>query len=151
MADKLKSVKYNGCYFDRREEAAVRLCTAEGWFSCQVSSALSEAEPRFWQAAARVATTSEGGNSYLDACVVQHQVWRGAAVLACVICGWFQQGKGLRWGGKRHACHCSRLVLQGPFDRGDCACKHSINPYSNRESRIVFSTWNLDHMYVPSY
>ncbi|XP_035750807.1 DNA fragmentation factor subunit beta [Egretta garzetta] len=69
MADKLKSVKYNGCYFDRREEAAVRLCTAEGWFSCQ-----------------------------------------------------------------------------GPFDRGDCACKHSINPYSNRESRIVFSTWNLDHM-----
>ncbi|XP_044851760.1 DNA fragmentation factor subunit beta isoform X2 [Mauremys mutica] len=35
MLDKLKSVKYNGCYFDRREEAAVRLCTTEGWFSCQ--------------------------------------------------------------------------------------------------------------------
>ncbi|XP_047923405.1 DNA fragmentation factor subunit beta isoform X2 [Anser cygnoides] len=69
MSDKLKSVKYNGCYFDRREEEAVRLCTMEGWFSCQ-----------------------------------------------------------------------------GPFDRDDCPCKHSINPYSNRESRILFSTWNLDHI-----
>ncbi|NXX11770.1 DFFB factor, partial [Podargus strigoides] len=69
MSDKLKSVKYNGCYFDRREEEAARLCTAEGWFSCQ-----------------------------------------------------------------------------GPFDRDDCPSKHSINPYSNRESRILFSTWNLDHI-----
>ncbi|XP_035200399.1 DNA fragmentation factor subunit beta [Oxyura jamaicensis] len=69
MSDKLKSAKYNGCYFDRREEEAVRLCTMEGWFSCQ-----------------------------------------------------------------------------GPFDRDDCPCKHSINPYSNRESRILFSTWNLDHI-----
>ncbi|NXX97689.1 DFFB factor, partial [Centropus bengalensis] len=70
MSDKLKSAKYNGCYFDRREEEAARLCTAEG----------------------------------------------------------------------------CRLVLQGPFDRADCPCKHSINPYSNRESRILFSTWNLDHI-----
>ncbi|POI33420.1 hypothetical protein CIB84_002827 [Bambusicola thoracicus] len=70
MSDKLKSVKYNGSYFDRtEEEAAVRLCTKEGWFSCQ-----------------------------------------------------------------------------GPFDRDDCPCKHSINPYTNRESRILFSTWNLDHI-----
>lgn len=44
MSDKLKSVKYNGCYFDRREEEAARLCTTEGWFSCQVSSACSKAE-----------------------------------------------------------------------------------------------------------
>lgn len=70
MSDKLKSVKYNGSYFDRtEEEAAMRLCTKEGWFSCQ-----------------------------------------------------------------------------GPFDRDDCPCKHSINPYTNRESRILFSTWNLDHI-----
>ncbi|NXI58026.1 DFFB factor, partial [Chloroceryle aenea] len=70
MSDKLKAVKYNGCYFDRREEAAAaRLCTAEGWFSCQ-----------------------------------------------------------------------------GPFDSAECLSKHSINPYSNRESRILFSTWNLDHI-----
>lgn len=52
MADKLKSVKYNGCYFDRREEEeAARLCTTEGWFSCQVSPALSKAESWFQQAA----------------------------------------------------------------------------------------------------
>ncbi|XP_019367172.1 PREDICTED: DNA fragmentation factor subunit beta isoform X1 [Gavialis gangeticus] len=69
MLDKLRSVKYNGCYFDRREEAAARICTSEGWFSCQ-----------------------------------------------------------------------------GPFDMDACLCKHSLNPYSNRESRILFSTWNLDHV-----
>uniref|UniRef100_A0A8D0H2V5 DNA fragmentation factor subunit beta n=1 Tax=Sphenodon punctatus TaxID=8508 RepID=A0A8D0H2V5_SPHPU len=69
MLEKLKSEKYNGCYFDRREEKTVCLCTAEGWFSCQ-----------------------------------------------------------------------------GPFDKNDCQSKHSINPYSNKESRILFSTWNLDHI-----
>ncbi|XP_054250922.1 DNA fragmentation factor subunit beta [Indicator indicator] len=70
MAERLKAVKYNGGYFDRREEEeATRLCTAEGWFSCQ-----------------------------------------------------------------------------GPFDCTACPSKHSINPYSNRESRILFSTWNLDHI-----
>ncbi|XP_069730624.1 DNA fragmentation factor subunit beta [Phaenicophaeus curvirostris] len=69
MSDKLKSEKYNGCYFDRRAEEAARLCTAEGWFSCQ-----------------------------------------------------------------------------GPFDTDNCPFRHSINPYSNRESRILFSTWNLDHI-----
>ncbi|XP_075046092.1 DNA fragmentation factor subunit beta [Mixophyes fleayi] len=68
LSDALKAVKYNGCYFDRTEVKTNRLCTAEGWFSCQ-----------------------------------------------------------------------------GPFDMNDCTSKHSINPYSNRESRIVFSTWNLDH------
>ncbi|XP_054031799.1 DNA fragmentation factor subunit beta [Dryobates pubescens] len=35
---------------------------------------------------------------------------------------------------------------QGPFDRPACPSRHSINPYSNRESRILFSTWNLDHI-----
>ncbi|XP_030319470.1 DNA fragmentation factor subunit beta isoform X1 [Calypte anna] len=69
MGEKLKSMKYNGSYFDRREEKALRLCTPEGWFSCQ-----------------------------------------------------------------------------GPFDSDHCPLKHSINPYSNRESRILFSTWNLDHI-----
>ncbi|XP_072464774.1 DNA fragmentation factor subunit beta isoform X5 [Notamacropus eugenii] len=68
MCEKLKSVRYNGSYFDRRDKGRERLCTAEGWFSCQ-----------------------------------------------------------------------------GPFDLDACLSKHSINPYSNRESRILFSTWNLDH------
>ncbi|XP_007943720.1 DNA fragmentation factor subunit beta [Orycteropus afer afer] len=69
MGQKLKSMQYHGSYFDRRACANSRLCTPEGWFSCQ-----------------------------------------------------------------------------GPFDMDDCLSKHSINPYSNRESRIVFSTWNLDHI-----
>ncbi|NXY51283.1 DFFB factor, partial [Ceuthmochares aereus] len=73
MSEKLKSANYNGCYFDRREEQAARLCTAEGWFS-------------------------------------------------------------------------SILFYQGPFDIADCQYRHSINPYSNKESRILFSTWNLDHI-----
>ncbi|KAM3923492.1 DNA fragmentation factor subunit beta [Leptodactylus fuscus] len=68
MCNELRAVKYNGCYFDRTEEKTGRLCTAEGWFSCQ-----------------------------------------------------------------------------GPFDMDNCSSKHSINPYSNKESRILFSTWNLDH------
>ncbi|XP_044527168.1 DNA fragmentation factor subunit beta isoform X2 [Gracilinanus agilis] len=68
MCEKLKSTRYNGSYFDRRDKGRERLCTAEGWFSCQ-----------------------------------------------------------------------------GPFDLDSCLSKHSINPYSNRESRILFSTWNLDH------
>nr|XP_021510828.1 DNA fragmentation factor subunit beta isoform X2 [Meriones unguiculatus] len=69
MSQKLKSMQYNGSYFDRGAEASSRLCTPEGWFSCQ-----------------------------------------------------------------------------GPFDLESCLSKHSINPYGNRESRIVFSTWNLDHI-----
>ncbi|XP_021573588.1 LOW QUALITY PROTEIN: DNA fragmentation factor subunit beta [Carlito syrichta] len=69
MCEKLRAVQYNSSYFDRGAEASGRLCTAEGWFSCQ-----------------------------------------------------------------------------GPFDMDACSSKHSINPYGNRESRILFSTWNLDHV-----
>lgn len=69
LAEKLKAARYNGTYFDRSEKAANRLCTEEGWFSCQ-----------------------------------------------------------------------------GAFDENSCSFLHSINPYGNRESRILFSTWNLDHL-----
>ncbi|XP_036918001.1 DNA fragmentation factor subunit beta isoform X3 [Sturnira hondurensis] len=69
MGQKLRAAQYNGCYFDRGAKAGSRLCTPEGWFSCQ-----------------------------------------------------------------------------GPFDMASCASRHSINPYSNRESRVLFSTWNLDHV-----
>ncbi|KAF3696626.1 DNA fragmentation factor subunit beta [Channa argus] len=68
LAEMLKTAKYNGCYFDRTEKEKDRLCTQEGWFTCQ-----------------------------------------------------------------------------GPFDQDMCQSLHSINPYGSRESRIVFSTWNLDH------
>ncbi|XP_073937629.1 DNA fragmentation factor subunit beta isoform X3 [Castor canadensis] len=69
MSQKLKSMQYNGSYFDRGAKASGRLCTPEGWFSCQ-----------------------------------------------------------------------------GPFDLDSCMSKHSINPYGSRESRVLFSTWNLDHV-----
>ncbi|KAM4872825.1 DNA fragmentation factor subunit beta isoform 1-T1 [Thomomys bottae] len=69
MGQKLKAAQYHGSYFDRRAQAGGRLCTPEGWFSCQ-----------------------------------------------------------------------------GPFDLDDCTSKHSINPYGSRESRVLFSTWNLDHV-----
>lgn len=32
----LKEAKYNGCYFDRTDGGDHRLCTREGWFTCQV-------------------------------------------------------------------------------------------------------------------
>ncbi|XP_054464647.1 DNA fragmentation factor subunit beta [Anoplopoma fimbria] len=68
LAGMLKAAKHNGCYFDRTEKEADRLCTQAGWFTCQ-----------------------------------------------------------------------------GSFEQEVCQSLHSINPYGSRESRIVFSTWNLDH------
>ncbi|XP_057607337.1 DNA fragmentation factor subunit beta-like [Chionomys nivalis] len=38
------------------------------------------------------------------------------------------------------------FTCQGPFDLEMCLYKHYINPYSKRESRLLFSTWNLDHI-----
>ncbi|KAL7978554.1 hypothetical protein Chor_005536, partial [Crotalus horridus] len=46
MLEKLKLEKYNGFYFDRKEETKCRLCTPEGWFSCQVSCKEIEASGR---------------------------------------------------------------------------------------------------------
>lgn len=37
MGRKLRAVKFNGSYFDRGAQVGIRLCTPEGWFSCQVS------------------------------------------------------------------------------------------------------------------
>ncbi|XP_007571288.1 PREDICTED: DNA fragmentation factor subunit beta [Poecilia mexicana] len=68
LVEMLKNDKYNGKYFDRTEKESGRLCTKEGWFTCQ-----------------------------------------------------------------------------GSFEQKLCQLLHSINPYGSRESRIVFSTWNLDH------
>lgn len=36
LSEMLKSARYNGCYFNRTEEEPDRLCTREGWFTCQV-------------------------------------------------------------------------------------------------------------------
>jgi hypothetical protein len=38
ITDLLKADRYNGRYFDRSEvEEKNRLCTAQGWFTCQVT------------------------------------------------------------------------------------------------------------------
>lgn len=38
------------------------------------------------------------------------------------------------------------FMCQGAFNSEICEMKHSINPYGSKEARIVFSTWNLDHV-----
>ncbi|KAF5283485.1 hypothetical protein FQR65_LT13873 [Abscondita terminalis] len=40
-----------------------------------------------------------------------------------------------------------KFVCQGRWDKSACLYKpmHSINPYTSREARIIFQTWNLDH------
>lgn len=45
MGRRLRAAQYNGSYFDRAAGAAGRLCTPEGWFSCQVSCAPFAPEP----------------------------------------------------------------------------------------------------------
>ncbi|XP_039656053.1 DNA fragmentation factor subunit beta isoform X2 [Perca fluviatilis] len=35
LAETLKAARHNGCYFDRSEKEPNRLCTREGWFTCQ--------------------------------------------------------------------------------------------------------------------
>ena len=40
------------------------------------------------------------------------------------------------------------FLCEGKYDIPKCQYRmdHKINPYDSRESRIVFSTWNLDHV-----
>lgn len=40
-----------------------------------------------------------------------------------------------------------RFTCGGRWDRAVCLYEppHGINPYSSREARIIFQTWNLDH------
>ncbi|XP_070562023.1 DNA fragmentation factor subunit beta-like [Ptychodera flava] len=38
------------------------------------------------------------------------------------------------------------FTCQGSYDVEDCSSAHTINPYSTKEARILFSTWNLDHV-----
>lgn len=55
----------------------------------------------------------------------------------------------------RSASKCLRLCnsdglfeCEGQYDSSRCFSSHFINPYACREARIVFSTWNLDHVWV---
>lgn len=83
------------------------------------AGAAREAHRRLVDAMARKLRAAGYNGSYFD---------RGAAAGSrlCTAEGWF--------------------CCQGPFDEAECASRHSINPYGSRESRVVFSTWNLDHV-----
>lgn len=55
-------------------------------------------------------------------------------------------------------CLCDKtgtFTCQGAWNLSNCFYErgtgHKINPYKNRESRIIFSTWNLDHWYIIIY
>ena len=38
------------------------------------------------------------------------------------------------------------FMCEGKYNELNCTNAHQINPYDNAESRIIFSTWNLDHV-----
>lgn len=39
------------------------------------------------------------------------------------------------------------FLCEGKYNKTSCTDLHQINPYDNAESRIIFSTWNLDHVF----
>lgn len=48
---------------------------------------------------------------------------------------------------KERLCDSQGLFeCEGPYDQHNCPGIHYINPYTSREARIVFSTWNFDHV-----
>uniref|UniRef100_A0A8C6UA88 DNA fragmentation factor, beta polypeptide (caspase-activated DNase) n=1 Tax=Neogobius melanostomus TaxID=47308 RepID=A0A8C6UA88_9GOBI len=53
--------------------------------------------------------------------------------------------KTARYQGSRLCTAEGWFTCQGSFDEALCPSLHSINPYSSRENRVIFSTWNLDH------
>lgn len=58
MCRKLRAEQYHSSYFDRGAKADSRLCTPEGWFSCQVSRGPgSSFEKRRWQGERRALGT----------------------------------------------------------------------------------------------
>lgn len=46
----------------------------------------------------------------------------------------------------RLCCPAGIFNCQGKYDSNICAEHHTLNPYDNSETRLLFSTWNLDHV-----
>lgn len=46
----------------------------------------------------------------------------------------------------RLCCEKGWFECQGKYNMDVCIKHHKINPYGSKESRILFSTWNLDHV-----
>lgn len=114
----LKAARYNGCYFDRTEKEADRLCTREGWFTCQVYQG-DDHSPE-----AAMLCLLELSEYNVDFCASIGQTTSDQLI---------------------YASSSAFSPPEGSFDQPVCQSLHSINPYGSRESRIVFSTWNLDH------
>ena len=46
----------------------------------------------------------------------------------------------------RLCCEKGWFSYEGPYNEKTCSHLHTINPYGSKESRVLFSTWNLDHV-----
>lgn len=46
----------------------------------------------------------------------------------------------------RLCCDKGWFSCEGPYNEDNCFRLHKINPYGSKESRVLFSTWNLDHV-----
>ena len=47
----------------------------------------------------------------------------------------------------RICCPKGWFSCEGAFNEENCSKPHHrINPYSSKESRVLFSTWNFDHV-----
>jgi len=47
--------------------------------------------------------------------------------------------------GDRFCDEAGWFLCEGSHGEDICTRRHSINPYASRDTRILFSTWNLDH------
>ena len=46
----------------------------------------------------------------------------------------------------RLCCDRGWFDCKGPYNEKACSKHHKINPYASKETRILFSTWNFDHV-----
>ena len=46
----------------------------------------------------------------------------------------------------RLCCDKGWFDCKGPYNEKACSKHHKINPYASKETRILFSTWNFDHV-----
>lgn len=46
----------------------------------------------------------------------------------------------------RLCCEDGWFSCEGPYNEENCVKLHKINPYGSKENRVLFSTWNLDHV-----
>lgn len=174
LAEMLKTARHNGGYFDRTEEEGERLCTRAGWFTCQVSrvnqTPCSNQLDRLLNASftpspsapSSCSSFSSSSTSFFFFLLHLHLLFLPSPppsstsffflFLLIFLHLFFLPSSPPRpppsSSSSFSSSSFSLLLLwphQGSFEQEACPSLHSINPYGSRESRIVFSTWNLDH------